>query len=69
MGQGNHKRRGLKEEKQAARATLLPLLQAEEDRKYDFPSPSLGLVLTRGLSLRRSRHPIGLCAASTARLG
>jgi NADH dehydrogenase (ubiquinone) 1 alpha subcomplex subunit 13 len=34
VGQGNLKRRAQKEEVQAARATLLPLLQAEEDRKY-----------------------------------
>ena len=34
MGQGNHKRRALKEEKLASRMTLVPLLQAEEDRRF-----------------------------------
>ena len=36
MGQGNHKRRALKAEKLAARVALVPLLQAEEDRRYAF---------------------------------
>lgn len=34
IGQGNARRRGLKEEKQLARAVLIPFLQAEEDRRY-----------------------------------
>lgn len=34
VGQGNQRRRGLKEEKLHARAVLIPFLQAEEDRRY-----------------------------------
>ena len=34
VGQGNARRRGLKEEKLNARAVLIPFLQAEEDRRY-----------------------------------
>ena len=34
VGQGNARRRGLKEEKLTARAVLIPFLQAEEDRRY-----------------------------------
>lgn len=34
IGQGNQKRRVLKEEKLTARAVLIPFLQAEEDRRY-----------------------------------
>ena len=34
IGQGNHRRRGEKEEKLTARAVLVPFLQAEEDRRY-----------------------------------
>ena len=38
IGQGNHRRRGEKEEKLTARAVLVPFLQAEEDRRG--PSPA-----------------------------
>mmetsp|Transcript_10366 Transcript_10366/g.12129 ORF Transcript_10366/g.12129 Transcript_10366/m.12129 type:complete len:155 (-) Transcript_10366:145-609(-) len=34
IGQGNHKRREIKTEKHAARQTLVPLLQAEEDMRF-----------------------------------
>ena len=34
VGQGNARRRGLREEKNHARAVLIPFLQAEEDRRY-----------------------------------
>ena len=34
VGQGNARRRGLKDEKLNARAVLIPFLQAEEDRRY-----------------------------------
>lgn len=34
IGQGNARRRGVKEEKLTARAVLVPFLQAEEDRRY-----------------------------------
>ena len=34
VGQGNARRRALKEEKLTARAVLIPFLQAEEDRRY-----------------------------------
>ena len=34
VGQGNLYRRECRAEKKAARETLLPLLQAEEDRRY-----------------------------------
>ncbi len=33
VGQTNHERRALKEEKLLARLTLVPVLQAEEDRR------------------------------------
>ena len=33
VGQGNAYRTGVKQEKQAARAALVPILQAEEDRR------------------------------------
>ena len=34
IGQGNHRRRGEREEKLTARAVLVPFLQAEEDRRF-----------------------------------
>jgi NADH dehydrogenase (ubiquinone) 1 alpha subcomplex subunit 13 len=34
IGKGNHERRALKEEKESARAVIVPYLQAEEDRRY-----------------------------------
>ncbi|KAM3756253.1 hypothetical protein ACB098_02G098300 [Castanea mollissima] len=34
LGQGNKIRRGLKEEKYAARTAILPLIQAEEDERF-----------------------------------
>ena len=33
VGQTNHERRAIREEKQMARLTLVPILQAEEDRR------------------------------------